>query len=97
MVGHDILAVGQLSLAAALLVSSTFMPPAQGTMLLMPITGSIQDGTMAAIIAKGASPLARSGRGLIVRGERSRLASLIATHGLLLLSAPDRLCGGARA
>lgn len=95
MAGHDILAVGQLSLAATLLVSLSLAPPARGPMLLMPVSGKMSGG--AAAVAKGATPLGKSGRGLIVRGERSRLASLLTSHGLLLLSAPGRLCGGGRA
>ncbi|QGP80706.1 hypothetical protein [Sphingobium sp. CAP-1] len=89
--------VAQLSLVAALLLSLAVIPPAHGAMLLLPITGELKADMVTSVIARGAVPLGRSGRGLIVRGDRSRLAGLIATHRLLLLAAPERLCRGGRA
>lgn len=83
---------GQLTLAMVAMLMMAFTPPAQGRMLLLPINGeAISEAT---IQDHRATPL-RPGPvygSWVVDGERSALAGLLASKGILVLAAPAALC-----
>lgn len=89
------IALAQLCLVATALVAFAFAPPAQGRMLLVPLTAAAASSV--AVDARGAGA-ALLGRGpvpgsLVVMGTRDRFAALSLARGILILAAPALLCG----
>ena len=89
------LVVAQILSALSVFALVALAPPAQGTMLLIPMTGLPQGQVTALALAHGATvvqrgPLASS---LIVYGERDRLAWPLARMGVLTLSGGATGCG----
>lgn len=85
----------QLGLALAALCAFAFAPPAQGRMLLVPLTAAAADSAAASARASGALLL---GRGplpgsLVVMGVRDDFGALPLAGGILIMSAPVLLCG----
>jgi hypothetical protein len=86
----------QLGLGALALLAVAFAPPAQGRMLLVPLTGApVSVATVNSLRATPllAGPLPGS---LVVEGDRGRLSALW-SQGVLVLAAPAAICGGAGA
>lgn len=84
----------QLTLAIATILLVAFAPPAQGRMLLVPIDGEPIRAAM--IESHHATPL-KAGPlegSWIVEGQRDALAGLFSSEGIIVLSAPEALCGG---
>jgi hypothetical protein len=84
----------QLTLAMTALLLVAFAPPAQGRMLLVPIDGkpipaAMVEGHHATPLKPG--PLEGS---WIVEGQRDALAGLFASEGIVVLAAPEAICGG---
>lgn len=81
----------QLALAASASLVAAFAPPAQGRMLLVPISGGRVTETMVQNL--NATPL-KSGPlpgSWIVDGDRQSLAPLL-SQGILVLAAPAAAC-----
>ena len=80
-------------LFAVLLLVLALRPPAEGTMLLVPIVAA--PGALAsAALAADARLVGRGpGRSLVVRGLRDRIAARLRLGDALLLAAPSPLCG----
>ena len=83
----------QLGLGVLALLAVAFAPPAQGRMLLVPLNGvpvsvATVNGLRATPLLAG--PLPGS---LVVDGDRGRLSALW-SQGVLVLAAPEALCGG---
>lgn len=81
------------TLTAFLLLAA--IPPADGRMLILPVSPGSAAGLPALAVAGGArlmgrGPLAGS---LVVWGERSRLSGPLLDRGALLLAAPPAACG----
>ncbi len=91
-----------LALQLVVLLGSTFAlaaPPAQGAMLLVPLSASAERRMLPAAFDEatsvvGAGPVAGS---LVVRGERARLLGRLARLGVVVLAAPPAGCAGAGA
>ena len=86
----------QLLLSAMMLLGIALVPPASGSMLLLPIlpgsaahiaTAAVRDGARLA----GAGPLAGS---VVVVGERASLLGPVSGAGGIILAAPRALCDG---
>lgn len=85
---------GQLMLAMSALLLVAFAPPAQGRMLLVPLDGepiskSAVESRHATLLKPG--PLEGS---WVVEGQRVALAGLLSSEGIIVLAAPDAICGG---
>jgi hypothetical protein len=80
-------------LFAALLLVLALRPPAQGTLLVIPLAAA--PGALAtAALAADARLVGRGpGRSLVVRGTRDRIAARLHLGDALLLAAPSPLCG----
>jgi hypothetical protein len=84
---------GQLALALTALLLVAFTPPTQGRMLLVPLNGEAV--TAAVVQSRHATPLKPGPRGSwIVEGQRAALAGLFSTEGIIVLAAPEAICGG---
>jgi hypothetical protein len=88
------MAVGQLALAAVALLVVSFAPPAFGRMMLVPLDGrpipvALVEGRLATPLKPG--PLSGS---LVVEGRRDALAGLFSSEGIVVLAAPEAICGG---
>jgi hypothetical protein len=84
----------QLTLAMTALLLVAFAPPAQGRMLLVSIHGEPIPPAM--VESHHATPL-KPGPiegSWIVEGQRSALAGLFSSEGIIVLAAPEALCGG---
>jgi hypothetical protein len=85
---------GQLVLGVTALLLVAFAPPAQGRMLLVPLDGH---PISAAIIERHQATPLKPGpvRGSwIVNGRRAALAGLFSSEAIIVLAAPDAICGG---
>ena len=90
----------QVSVAGAAFLGLALAPPAEGTMVLMPVGGTTQ-GQMATIaIDHGARIVARGrwGRSIVVRGERTLLWRPMAGAGVVMVAGTVAGCvpGAAR-
>ncbi len=87
-------AVAQVTLGVLTLIVVAFAPPAQGRMLVVPLSGQPIDG--AAIQQLHATPLAAGPLpgSWIVDGERRALSGLW-SEGIVVLAAPEAICSGA--
>jgi hypothetical protein len=85
----------QAGVALLALIGFAFAPPAQGRLLLVPITGNERAALNVALDGDarllGAGPLRGS---LVVAGSRDRFASAALDRGILILAAPSSWCGG---
>ena len=86
--------IGQLAIAVCALLLVAFAPPAQGRMLLVPLDGQpisagVIQGRNATLLKPG--PLSGS---WVVDGRRAEFAGLLSSNGIIVLAAPDALCGG---
>ena len=84
----------QFTLAMTALLLVAFAPPAYGRMLLVPIDGEPIPAAMVEsrhAIPLKAGPLKGS---WIVEGQRDALAGLFSSDGIIVLAAPEALCGG---
>lgn len=81
------------ALFAAVLLVLALRPPADGTLLIVPIAGA--PGMLAsAALAADARLVGRGpGRSLVVRGARDRIEARLRLGDALLLAAPSPLCG----
>ncbi|MBW6531235.1 hypothetical protein ACYZX9_11930 [Sphingomonas citri] len=81
------------ALFAAVLLVLALRPPAEGTLLLVPIATA--PGVLAsAALAADARLVGRGpGRSLVVRGTRDRIKARLRLGDALLLAAPSPLCG----
>lgn len=89
------IALAQLCLVATALVAFAFAPPAQGRMLLVPLTAAAASSMAAGAREAGALLL---GRGplpgsLVVMGTREHFGPLTLARGILIVAVPARLCG----
>jgi hypothetical protein len=84
----------QLTLAMAALLLVAFAPPAHGRMLLVPINGEPIQAAM--IEGRHATPLKPGplDGSWVVEGQRDSLAGLFSSQGIIVLAAPEALCGG---
>lgn len=85
--------VAQLMLGICALLAVAFTPPPYGRMLLVPLDG--EPVSKAKVAGLKATPLltGRLPGSLVVEGDRGRLSALW-SQGVLVLAAPDALCGG---
>ena len=85
---------GQLALGTVALLLVAFTPPAEGRMLLVPLDGEPIPETL--VEGHHANPLKPGPlRGSwVVEGRRSALAGLLSSDGIIVLAAPEALCGG---
>jgi len=83
----------QLMLGALALLAVAFAPPVQGRMLLVPLNG--EPVSIATINRLSATPLLAGPLpgSLVVEGDRGPLSALW-SQGILVLAAPDAICGG---
>lgn len=83
----------QLGLGALALFAVAFAPPAQGRMLLVPLTG--EPVSVATVTSLRAAPLLAGPLpgSLVVEGDREPLSGLW-SQGVLVLAAPEAICGG---
>lgn len=91
--------LAQLALAAFALLCAAFWPPAEGRMLLMPVTGGASNHMLARAIDGGARLL---GEGpipgsFVITGSHLAIASALSGEAVLIVAAPPALCGGATA
>jgi hypothetical protein len=84
----------QLALALSALLLVAFAPPAQGRMLLISLDGETIPPAM--ILARNATPLKPGpiGGSWVVEARRDALAGLFASEAIIVLAAPDAICGG---
>jgi len=85
----------QVAGVLAAFLGLTLAPPAQGTMLLMPIGGTTQGQLATIAIDHGAQIVAR-GRwdgSIVVQGERARLWQPLTRVGVLVLASTSSGCG----
>jgi hypothetical protein len=84
----------QLTLAVGAMLLVAFAPPAQGRMLLVPIDGEPIAAAM--VESHHATPLKPGplDGSWIVEGQRDALAGLFSSEGIIVLAAPEALCGG---
>ncbi|MBB3693703.1 hypothetical protein [Sphingomonas sp. BK580] len=83
----------QAALFAAALLVLAVRPPAEGTLLLVPI-GAAPSALASAALAAGARLVGRGpGTSLVVRGARDRIQARLRLGDALLLAAPSPLCG----
>ncbi|WP_448500825.1 hypothetical protein [Sphingomonas sp.] len=85
---------GQAALALFAIGALTLAPPQAGHMTLVPLTGGDEELAMLALKA-GALPVAR-GRlpgSLVVDGSHDALAETLANRPILILAAPESICG----
>jgi hypothetical protein len=83
----------QVLLGSLALLSVAFAPPAQGRMLLVPLSGKpVSIATVNSLRATSllAGPLPGS---VVVEGDRGPLLALW-SQGILVLAAPQAICGG---
>lgn len=83
----------QASLTASVLIMLCFAPPAHGRTLLIPIGGSPISGALldaAMLRPVRAGPVAGS---LVVEGRGRSLAAAMFHQRILMLAAPDIICG----
>src|SRR5262245_641112 len=87
------LTIAQVMLGALALLAVAFAPPAQGRMLLVPLNG--QPVSVATVASHQATPLLPGPLpgSLVVEGDRGPLSDLL-SQGVLVLAAPDAICGG---
>ena len=87
-------ALAQMTLGVMALMLVAFAPPAQGRMLIVPLDGEPIAGT--AIRQLHATPLAAGPLpgSWIVDGKRRSLSGLW-SEGIIVLAAPEAICGGA--
>lgn len=87
----------QIGVAVAAMVGFAFAPPARGRMLLVPLSSGAAAKLPAAAVNGGAKLLGSGpvGGSLVVIAERDRLGALSLADGVIILSAPPLLCGGA--
>jgi hypothetical protein len=81
------------TLFAAVLLVLALRPPAEGTLLIVPLAAA--PGVLAsAALAADARLVGRGpGRSLVVRGTRDRITARLRLGDALLLAAPSPLCG----
>jgi hypothetical protein len=89
------LAGSQMLLTAAVMAGLSVAPPPRGAMLLVSLTGMprgqiLQRTMRVGAIPLGAGPVANS---MMVRGERSAIVAAALPAGILVLDAPDSVCG----
>ena len=84
----------QLTLAMTALLLVAFAPPAQGRILLVPIDG--EPIPAALVESHHATPLKPGplDGSWVVEGQRDSLAGLFSSQGIIVLAAPEALCGG---
>jgi hypothetical protein len=85
---------GQAMLALSSVVMLRVQPPAEGSMLLVPL-GSQTQGELAAFALSRGLTLAAAGDregSLVVRGERARLGWALRDHGILVLASDVEGC-----
>ena len=87
--------VAQLAAAVGGLLVMAFAPPAQGSMLLVPMTEQARISLPGLAVGHGAlllgvGPLDGS---LLVRGDRSQLGLTLLRQGIVPMAAPAILCG----
>lgn len=88
---HAVLGV-QLGGAMIALIALMLVPPAEGNMLLVPITRDAP--AVALAVAAGGLVIASAPRGaVVVRGRRDRLIWPLLRAGVLTLAAPGVTCG----
>ena len=85
----------QVLLAVGVLGTLSVAPPPRGAMLLVSLTGmppgEILQRTMpVGAVPLGAGPVASS---IMVRGERGEIVAAAMPAGILVLDAPDSVCG----
>lgn len=88
------LIAAQLMLGLLALLAVAFAPPAHGRMMLVPLDGEpVSRVTVAGLQATPllSGPLPGS---MVVEGDRGLLSELW-SQGILVVAAPDALCGGA--
>jgi len=81
------------ALFAAVLLMLALRPPAQGTLLLVPIVAAPGALASAALAADARLVGSGPGRSLVVRGARDRIRARLRLGDALLLAAPSPLCG----
>lgn len=86
--------VAQLALGALALLVVAFAPPVEGRMLLVRIDG--EPISVAAIESLRATPLKPGPLkgSWVVEGRRSALVGRFTSDGMIVLAAPEALCGG---
>jgi len=85
----------QLGGAIVVLLALAVVPPAQGNMLLVPMTREAP--AVALAVAAGGLVIASAPRGaVVVRGRRDRLIWPLLRAGVLTLAAPEVVCGTER-
>ncbi len=91
--------LAQIGAVIAALIGFAFAPPAQGRMLLIPLSSGAAARLPAAAVDGGAKLLGRGpvGGSLIVVADRARLTAVSPAMGMIILSAPAFLCGSAAA
>lgn len=91
------LLVLQLTLLFAGLMVMAFAPPAQGTMLLVPLTGDARARLPALAVAHGALLVGRGpiGGSLLVRGDRAILGPALLRQAIVPIAGTDSSCGSA--
>lgn len=89
---------GQLLAVGVAFVSFALWPPADGSLLLVPLDGSTQGEVTNIAMAGGAALLRRGGipGSLVVSGNRSDIAGHLAGHRILILAGNGITCGPAR-
>ena len=90
---HRLALLLQASLTASVLIMLCFAPPEHGRTLLIPIDGSPISGVLldaAMLRPVRAGPVAGS---LIVEGRGRSLAAAMFHQRILMLAAPDIICG----
>jgi len=82
------LVVGQILAALGIFALIALAPPAQGTMLLVPISGQSESRIVAIALAQGATLVERGPlpSSVIVYGERASLLGPLSRAGVLTLS-----------
>ncbi|WP_235399079.1 hypothetical protein [Sphingomonas sp. SRS2] len=85
----------QLLMLLAAFGMFAFAPPVRGAMLLVPLTTRARADLPGLAVRRGAlllgqGPVAGS---LLVRGERARLGTALLRRGIVLIAAPEIICG----
>ncbi|NYT42932.1 hypothetical protein HZY97_19315 [Sphingomonas sp. R-74633] len=89
----------QLALVLLALLCAAFWPPAQGRMLLVPVSSGAATHMLARAVDGGAQLL---GTGpipgsFVITGSHLAVASALTGEAVLILAAPPALCGGVAA
>ena len=86
------MAATQVAIALAAIATLALWPPAQGFLLLVPLTAAARHSAPDLVVNGGATLIARGPwpGSLVVHGSRDRL---VAPRGLLILAAPAAICG----